>query len=201
MAIRPSGSFRRYLVPGVRPAPTDESLYEELRENRFRSIDDAPIADPSVGWVSTGTFSSTDFRPETVFLGPVARLRMRVDRKRLPSNAVKVRLAEAVNEMGGKVARSAKNELKLEIEKELLSRTVPATALFEVYWRPREEMLLFSSTSAQAHDQFSNLFRHTFGVAPQPASPTPTALTFGGPNVTSDRLLRLAPLAPQLAEA
>ncbi len=200
MAIRPTGSFRRYLVPGLSPAPDDVDLYERLREHRFRSIDDAPVAEPSVGWVATGSFGSTDFRPETVFLGPVLRLRMRVDRKRLPSNAVRVRLAEAVAEIGGKVARSAKNELKQEIERELLARTVPATALFEVYWRPREETLLFSSTSAQAHDAFSNLFRHSFGVAPQAATPTPLAVRVGAPDVTVERLMRLSPLVSQLAE-
>ena len=191
MVIRISGSFRRYLLEGFRPARDDAKLYEQVLEQRFRSIDEQPAPEPSVGWVRSGSFSSTDFRPETVCFGPVILLRMRIDRKRLPTNAVKVRLQEALGEMGGKVARSARDSLRQEIEKELLARTVPTTAVFEVYWRPDEEVLLLSSTAAAAHDSFTSLFRRTFGVTPQAATPGPMALRVAAPQVTAERLERV----------
>ncbi len=125
-------------------------------------------------------------------------LRMRVDKKRLPSNAVRVRMAEALSEMGGKVAPSAKKELKEQIEKELLTRTVPSTMVVDVYWRPRDDTLLLSSTAVAVHDQFTQLFRETFGVSPMAATPTPLAERKGAPQVTRDRLMRLAELNPQI---
>lgn len=194
MAIRPSGSFRRYLLAGFRPTAGDESLYERLLDHRFRSIDDQPVATPSVGWVKSGSFSSTDFRPETVSFGQTLLLRMRVDKKRLPANAVRVRLQQAVSDLGGKTAKSARDALRGEIEKELLARTVPTTAVFDVYWRPAEETLLFSSTAAAAHDQFTTLFRETFNVTLLAATPTPLGEHAAGPTVNRERLLRLAEL-------
>ncbi|MEE3326858.1 MAG: recombination-associated protein RdgC, partial [Myxococcota bacterium] len=150
MAARTSGSFRRFLVTGLTPSPDDDSFFEKLREHRFRTIDDQPVADSSSGWVVADTFQSSDFRPETVFFGPVVRLRIRLDQKRLPTNSIRVRLAEAVSSIGGRIARSARTKLKDDIEKELLGRTVPSTNVFEVYWRPRDEILLLSSSSVGA---------------------------------------------------
>lgn len=194
MPIRPTGSFRRYLVRELQPRIDDHDVYEKLRDHRFRSIDDQAVAEPSIGWVASGTFGSSDFRPETVFLGKALRLRIRVDQKKLPTNAVKVRLAEAVAEMGGRVAKSARDQLRQEIEHELLGRAVPGTTLFEVYWRPQDRTVLLSSTSASAHDVFVKLFRETFGVSPEAATPTPLAEHAAAPDVTVERLRRLAPL-------
>ncbi len=201
MPIRISGSYRRYLVADLRPSPDDVAFYETIRENRFRSIDEQAVAEPSIGWVTADTFSSSDFRPETVFLGRTVRLRMRVDVKKVPSNAIRVRLAEALDQMGGRIARSARAQLREEIEKELLGRSVPATAVFDALWRPDDESLLFSSTSNAAHDRFTTLFRETFGVTPVPASPTPLGEKVGAPEVTRERLLRIAPLVPRALEA
>ena len=194
MAIRPSGSFRRYLVPSPQPVPDDADLYERLREHRFRPIDDTPTTEPSVGWIVADTFGSSDFRPETVFLGRYLRLRIRVDQKRLPSNAVRVRIAEALDNAGGKMARAARTKVKDDIEQELLRRIVPATKVLDVFWRPSEESLVLSSTAVSAHDLFCNLFRATFSSSPQAASPSPLAEHVGAPDVTMDRLLRLSPL-------
>lgn len=194
MAIRPSGSFRRYLVAGPPPRLDDAAFYDRVREHRFRPIDDQPVEEPSSGWVTSGSFAASDFRPETVAFGPVVRLRMRVDRKRLPTNAVRVRLAEAVRDLGGRVAQAAKAKLKEEITRELLGRMVPATSVYDAWWRFKEGVVLFSATGAAPHDQFTNLFRATFGITLEAASPTPLAERVGGRELASDRLGRMAPL-------
>lgn len=194
MAIRPSGSFRRYIVPSPQPGPDDGELYERLRKNRFRPIDDEATAEPSSGWVATDSYGSSDFRPETIFLGRHLRLRIRIDQKRLPSNAVRVRMAEALADSGGRIARSARAKLKEQIEEDLLRRVIPSTTMLEVFWRPQEQSLLLSSTSVAAHDLFSNLFRTTFSSTPQAATPSPLAEHVGAPEVNLERLMRLSPL-------
>ena len=199
MPIRASGSFRRYLTPGVRPRPDDERFYERLRENRFKAIDERAVAQPSIGWIEATSFASSDFRPETVFFGPVARLRLRIDQKKLPPNAVKLRVAEALRGMKGRVARSVKDEMRQEVEKELLGRAVPGTKLIDVYWRPQEHSLLLAATSAAAHELFSALFKKTFGAAPEPASPAALAERLVGKELGLDRLRRLQPFS--IAEA
>ncbi len=193
MALRPSGSFRRYLTLGFRPKSDDDRIYEKLRENRFRAIDDQPVATPSFGWVTAQSFASSDFRPETVFFGPVMRLRIRVDTKKLPANAVKLRLHEAIRGSGGKVAASAKTKLREEIEKELLGRTVPGTKLIDVFWRPQEQVLLLAATSNAAADVFVELFKKTFGHNAVAASPIELAERLVGKEVGMDRLKRLSP--------
>src|SRR5262245_24582440 len=199
MPLRPSGSFRRYLTPGIRVRQDDDRLYEKLREHRFRPIDDQPVATPSFGWVSPRSFAASDFRPETVFFGPVVLLRIRIDVKKIPGNAVKLRLHEALSKVGGKVARSAKDKLREEIEKELLERTVPATKLLDAFWRPADQVLLLAATAAAAHDVFTILFKKTFGSTPEPATPFAVAERLVAKEIGSDRLRRLAPFA--VAEA
>lgn len=194
MAIRPSGSFRRYLIASPTPTIDDADLYDRLRDHRFKSIDEQATAEPSIGWVAAGSFASSDFRPENVFLGKTLLLRIRVDRKRLPSNAVKARLSEVLADAGGRMARSERAKIKQEIEDELLRRVVPATMLLDVYWRPQENEALLSSTAASAHDLFCNLFRETFLSTPVQATPTPLAEKAGPPELTAERLLRLTPL-------
>jgi DNA recombination-dependent growth factor C len=195
MALRPSGSFRRYFTPGVRPKIDDDAFYEKLRAQRFRSIDEQPIATPSIGWVAAMSFASSDFRPETVFFGPVIRVHIRIDVKKLPANAVKLRVHEAVREVGGKVAQSAKAKLREEIEKELLGRTVPGTKILDVFWRPLEQTVLLAATSNAAHDAFSELFRKSFGHSPVPATPITLAERLVGKDIGLDRLKRLEPFA------
>jgi DNA recombination-dependent growth factor C len=195
MPIRASGSFRRYLTPGLQPALDDDELYSRLREHRFRSIDDEPLGTPSVGWVEPGTFAASDFRPETVFYGPVLRLRMRIDQKKLPANAVKLRLFEALRSHGGRVAKAAKDELRTKIEEELLARTVPGTKLIDAFWRYKEQTLLLAATSANAHDLFTVLFKKTFGQMPEAATPMSLAERLVGREIGLDRLRRLSPFS------
>lgn len=192
MAIRASGSFRRYYIPGLRLRSDDEAIYEKLRQNRFKSIDDQPVSEPSVGWVAAQSFASSDFRPDTVFFGPVIRLRMRIDVKKLPTNAVKLRVHEALRETGAKkVAKAAKDKIREEIEKELLGRTVPGTKLVDAYWRPMEQVAMLATTSQQVHELFSALFKRTFGATPEPATPFAVAEKRIGKEIGVDRLKRL----------
>jgi DNA recombination-dependent growth factor C len=195
MAIRVSGSYRRYLVAGAYPKPDDDKLYERLREHRFRSIDDQPILTPSIGWVVARSFSATNFNPENTFLGPHLLLRLRIDQKKLPSNAVRVRVAEAAGKMGAtKIARSALAKLKADVEKELLERIVPATAVVDVLWRPQSELVLVRTTSNTVNEAFVRLFRDTFGKTPIAATPTPLGARVAAPGVDADRLRRLSPV-------
>lgn len=193
MPVRASGSFRRYLVPDLKPSPDDARFFEKVRSQRFKSIDDQATVEPSIGWVAPRSFGSSDFRPDNLFLGKVVLLRLRIDRKKLPTNAVKVRLGEALAGIGGKVAKAAKDKLRAEIEEELLKRTIPSTAVFDVYWRSQEGSVLLSSTAAAAHDAFAVLFKKTFGAIPEAAAPTPLSLKLGA---SLDKLHRLAPLSP-----
>lgn len=195
MALRPSGSFRRYLTPGFRPKSDDDEIYEKLRAQRFRSIEDQPVATPSSGWVAALSFASSDFRPETVFFGAVVRLRIRIDVKKLPANAVKLRVYEAIRESGGKVAQAAKTKLREEIEKELLGRTVPSTKLIDVFWRPQEQVLLLAATSSAMHEIFSELFKKTFSHNAVAATPIELAERLVGKTVGLDRIRRIEPFS------
>lgn len=195
MALRPSGSFRRYLTPGFRPKSDDDELYEKIRAQRFRAIDDQPVATPSSGWVAALSFASSDFRPETVFFGSVIRLRIRIDVKKLPANAVKLRVHEAVREAGGKVAQAAKAKIREDIEKELLGRMVPSTKLVDVFWKPQEQVLLLAATSKAAHETFSELFKKTFSHNAVPATPFELAERTMGKTIGLDRIRRVEPFS------
>ena len=194
MAVRTSGSFRRYLVRGVKARPDDDAFFDALKKHRFRSIEDQPTEQPSIGWVTRDTFGATDFRTDTVFVGKAVLLRLRIDRKKLPSNAVRVRLAEMLHGQG-KITRKTRDAARKQVEKEILTRTVPATSVVDVLWSPHDERLLLASTSNAMHDAFTRVFKETFGTIPQLASATPLAERVTAKQVDAQTLRRLAPLA------
>ncbi len=194
MAVRTSGSFRRYIVRGVKARPDDDAFFDALKKHRFRSIEDQPTEAPSIGWVSHGTFGATDFRTETVFLGKAVLLRLRIDRKKVPSNAIRVRLAELLSGQG-KVTKKTRDAARKQVEKEILTRTVPATSVVDVLWAPAQERLLLASTSNAVHDAFTRAFKETFGAMPELATATPLAERVTAKQVDARVLRRLAPIS------
>lgn len=179
MRIRARGSFAWFLVDGPRVGPGDASFCERLRERRHRAIDSVATTEPRAGWVVAGTFSSSDFRPERVFLGRTAVWRLRIDRKRLPANAVRVRLAEALAGSAGRATREARARLRDEIERELLERQVPETKIADVLYDPGRGLLLLRSTARTVSERFRALWRETFDTLPAPATPTALASRAG----------------------
>ena len=179
MRVRASGSFRRYLVDprsldgGARRLRDEgEALEKRLQQNRFRSIDHAGSEVSSCGWCRGDGTTPRAFVAEEQWLGKVFGAALRIDVKRLPAGALRVRRMEAENaerrEAGERIAPARRREIVEKLESELMARMVPSTALLAAFWQPERGRLLLNSTADAVNVAFRSLFRETFGVAPEP---------------------------------
>ncbi|MEW6747047.1 MAG: recombination-associated protein RdgC, partial [Planctomycetota bacterium] len=198
MRIKISGSQRRYFVDDLRLTPADAWLEAKLHEHRFRSIDRAANAIESAGWVTLGIPSATRFGLEEIWYDDFLCLGLRVDRKRLPANALRVRLlelldAERSSQGLGSVARDRRQELRDKLESELFKRAIPSTQLYQVVWAAARGELFFSSTSESANSAFVTLFSRTFGRTPVPAFPGLAAKRAELPAAHRRRLSQVVP--------
>src|SRR5215510_14923761 len=88
MRIKATGSFRRYFYHG--PAVADDELLARLARLRFQDIDQQPSA-AYAGWITLRSLVDTHFDDE-IWRAHYACFALRIDRKRLPKNALKVRM-------------------------------------------------------------------------------------------------------------
>ncbi len=181
MRVRASGSFRRYLLDprglagGLKKLRDDgEALEKKLHESRFRSIDRAGSEVSSVGWCRGDGTVPREFVAEDHWLGKVLAAPFRIDKKRLPPGALRVRRMEAEaaerREAGERIAPARKREILEKLESELMERMVPGTALQMMLWQPEQGRLLLNTTSDATNVAFRALFHESFAAAPEPLS-------------------------------
>jgi len=180
MRVRASGSFRRYVadarqVPGgaTQLRENAAALEKRLHGQRFRSIDQAGSAISSVGWTRGDGTVPARFDADELWLAREFLIgALRVDRKQLPSGALRVRRMEAEaaerKNVGERIAPARRREIVEKIEGELMARMVPSTAIHQMLWNAATGDLLLNTTAESANVAFRALFRETFEVAPEP---------------------------------
>lgn len=170
MKVKLSGSFRRYLVAHNRSPSLLErlraTLANTLQEYRFRSIDQASNEMRSVGWCTPDGQVPASFEEYDPWLGSALYVGIRIDQKRVPAGALKVRRleAEAVErrDVGERIPPARRRELAEKIQSELLTRSVPTTSVHTMLWDVASAQLLFSSTAEATQQAFAGLFRASF---------------------------------------
>jgi hypothetical protein len=201
MRVRPSGSFRRYFVDprgiggATRLREEVGALEKRLHAQRFRSIDGAASEIDSVGWCRADGVVPHRFDGEEAWLGKALVASLRIDRKKLPGGALRVRRMEAETaerrQVGERIAPARRREIREKIESELATRMVPSTAIHQMVWRPDRGELLFASTADPANVAFRALFRETFDLAAEPVVTATLAARLAGAK-------RVGELAPAL---
>jgi len=197
MRVRASGSFRRYQVDprslegGARRLRDEgEALEKRLQQNRFRSIDHAGSEVSSCGWCRGDGTTPRGFVAEEQWLGKVFGAALRIDVKKLPAGALRVRRMEAENaerrEAGERIAPARRREIVEKLETELMARMVPSTALLAAFWQPERGRLLLNSTGDAVNSAFRALFRETFDLAPEPLPTAALAAQLAGAKKVAD---------------
>jgi len=193
--LRPSGSFQRYFLDGAAPRPEEDAFFERLRDNRFKTIENAADEIDSIGWVTAHHPFDTEFIAEKIYFPPYVLIALRRDRKRVPRNLVKAYLAAeiAANPEEGPPSRARRRELEQAIQSRLTERQLPTLQTHTVLWNTKRHLLLFFSTSVAANDALNSLFRLTFGVGLIPALPFLLADRLNVSRALRQRLSEISP--------
>ena len=125
-----------------------------------------------LGWVGLGNAVDTDFS-FGIDHGRFAALSLRVDSRKASGAALKLQLAEAVQEelaQGGNVSNKRKKELREAILAKLISKAEWTPALTDCLWDLEKGRLLVAA-SPKAALPLLERFTSTFGVDAQPYTP------------------------------
>lgn len=162
--FRRSGGFVAFHVEGKTPRPDQEAFAEALSLQRFRSIETAASEERSIGWVSPADPTGDSFAQEDLDLDGAVWLRIRIDKKKLPTIWLKIHRAEAERSRGTPMSARERKELRVDLERRLLPRILPSVQLVDVLWSVEKDLILLFATSSSMREEFHKLFLRTFGA-------------------------------------
>ena len=180
--FRKSGSFVRFFVDGELPAIESDEFLVGLAQQRFRTIEGAASEETSAGWVCPSDPSGDDFLREELVCDDFARLRIRIDKKKLPPVWLKIYMDAEIKARGGKrPSAKERKEIKEDIADKLLPRMLPSVAFLDVLYSPRERIVYLFSSSQSAREACQKLFFMSFNVRLKEAGPFESAFRLGLP--------------------
>lgn len=164
-----AASFVRYTVEGELPESFWDFVAERVAAHSFQDIDDT-LDEYSIGWVSVANMFDADFAFASYAAGDYVVLSMRADERKVSPSVVKkcvlkeeerVKLERQVP----RLSRSVKMEIKERVRSELVRKSVPVPAVYDLCWNLADGTLLFFSTSKKAMVLLEELFKETFGLS------------------------------------
>lgn len=170
-------SVRRYRVDGEPPEDFRERYIEAMEAHAFRDPPSAGHKEERAGWVQIHNLLDTSFLDVNRWLyNQYAIFALRVDKKVLPAKLFRAHLEKRVaawceENKRERCPASVRTELKEALELEMLGKTLPRVALFEVGWNINDGYVLFHNQSELANDRFRKLFYRTFGMQLIPYDP------------------------------
>lgn len=164
-----SASFMRFSVEGELPAPFWEVVAERVRSHSFKDIDDT-LEEYSIGWVSVAGMFDTDFASAPLAAGDYVVLSMRVDERKVAPAVLKKCVLKEEERLKRerqvpRLTRSALMAIKERVRNELVRKSVPVPAVYDLVWNLSDGTVLFFSTSKKALVLIEELFKDTFGLS------------------------------------
>lgn len=174
-----SGSLTvaRFRVVGSLPEGWRDKFRAQLEDNAFHDPPAGQGKEEVEGWVQVHNLLDTTFSDFNQWLyNDVAVFALRVDKKRLPAKLFKAtidkRKAAWCLERGVERCPNAiVTELKEDLEREWLARTLPSVAVTEAAWNLSKGWMVVHSLSEGTAERFRKRFFRTFGLKLVPWSP------------------------------
>jgi len=175
-----SASFMRFTVEGELPENFWDFVAERVVAHGFVDIDDN-MEEYSIGWVSVTNMFDSEFAYSSYAAGDYVVLTMRADERKVSPAVLKkftMKEEERIKQEKQlpKLSRSMRLEIKERVRAELVRKSAPVPAVYDLCWNLAEGTLLFFSTSKKAMLQLEELFRETFDLSIVLQIPWTTAL-------------------------
>ncbi|PIE56069.1 MAG: DNA recombination-dependent growth factor C [Desulfobulbus propionicus] len=163
-----SSSCVRFTVGGSPPSNFWDFVAERVAANSFRDIDDN-MDEYSIGWVSVANMFDADFAYSSYAAADYVVLTMRVDERKVSPAVVKKCVMKEEERIKKdrqlpQLGRAVRLEIKERVRAELLRKSVPVPATYDLCWNLGDATLLFFSTNKKALSQLEDLFRDTFDM-------------------------------------
>lgn len=196
--LKGSASFVRFGVEGELPENALEYIADRVISFSFKDIDET-YDEYSIGWVSVYNMFDTQFNFASYAAGDYITLTLRIDERKVsPSilNKFVQKEEERVKQEKQipKVSRAMKVEIKERVKSELMRKSVPVPAVFDICWSMSSSSVLFFSTNKKIHAVIEDFFKDCFGLMLKQQIPYITAEQM----LPADRLSKLDSITPDL---
>jgi len=167
----------RFRVVGELPQGWPEVFRDRLNDHAFRAPPQGQGKEQVEGWVQVHNILDASFDVHDRWLvDNVVWFALRVDVKRLPQKLFRATLEKRIEAWCAqrkvdKAPAPVREELKDELEREWLARTLPNVTVTEAAWSIDRKWLLLHSHSEAVAERFRKRFFRTFGFKLVPWSP------------------------------
>lgn len=163
-----SASFVRFDVEGELPENGWDYISDRVKSFSFVDIDEG-YDEYSIGWVSVINMFDSSFHYSSFIVGDYVVLSMRIDERKVSPAILKkfvVKEEERIKleKQIPKIPRSMKVEIKERIHTELVRKSVPVPAVYDLCWNLSEGTVLFFTTNKKAHVVLEDFFKESFGL-------------------------------------
>jgi DNA recombination-dependent growth factor C len=124
----------------------------------------------SIGWVSVASMFDAGFSQCSYAAGDYVVLSLRVDERKVSPAVLKKCVQKEEERIKREkqiplLGRSALQEIKERVRTQLLRKSVPIPAVYDLAWNLSDATLLFFSTNKKALVLLEELFKETFGLS------------------------------------
>jgi hypothetical protein len=191
-----SASFTRFTVEGEVPENFWDFVAQRVTEHSFQDIDDT-IDEHSIGWVSVVDMFDSDFAFSSYAAGDYVVLSMRIDERKCSPAVLRKFTAKEESRLRQeqgvrRLSRNVRLEIKERIRAEMVRKSPPIPAVYDLCWNLSNNTLLFFSNSRKALALLEDLFRETFELSLIMQIPWNNALQLTDP-ATAEKLADLQP--------
>lgn len=196
--LRGSATFVRFAVEGELPENPLDFIADRIMAYAFRDIDDT-YDEYSLGWVSILNMFDNQFQYASYAAGDYITLTLRIDERKVSPAIVKKVVQKEVERIKlekqvPKLGRAQLVEIKERVQTELMRKSVPVPAVYDLCWSLSESVVYFFSTNKKAHAVLEDFFKESFGVLLRQQIP----YVMGEQVLDEDGLDALARLQPEV---
>jgi hypothetical protein len=191
-------SGRVWRVIDALPANFKDLFERNLVRHAFRPIDPEKGELQSLGWVNIRQLLDSRLTLEKVLFRNEILLALRLDRLAINQRVFRATLRQEIGKKLREVGReqlTREERLVLEdkVRMDLIKRTQPSTAVYEIAWHLESGLVVFGSTGEKLNGSFSDLFSETFQVSVEPQFPYLRAQRWAARQGAEQQLLELLP--------
>lgn len=164
-----TASFTRFTVEGELPGNAWDFIADQVTKHSFKDIDDT-LDELSIGWVSVGDMFDSRFAYGSYAAGDYVTLAMRVDERKVSGAVLKKFAAKEEARIKEekdlrRLSRTVRLEIKERIKAELMRKSPPVPAVYDLCWNVPKGTVLFFSNGRKPLALLEELFKETFGLS------------------------------------
>ncbi len=163
-----TATFVRYSVEGELPGNFWDFAAERIAQCSFQDIDDT-FDEYSIGWVSLDNMFDSSFSHASYAVGDYIVLSLRIDERKVSKSLLN---KYALKEEGRikrekqlpRLSRNQMVQIKEDVRLQLVRRSLPVPAVYDLCWNLADNTVLFFSTNSKAQSVLEDFFKECFGL-------------------------------------